>query len=151
MRSSLVVRASDCQCTSCNGPGFDPSIRRHSGIWGAADEAVLNIVWKLEKIPPPPKKKGINNFCRSYFFVRWDYFTAQWLKCEKMPFHHWWAVFSDPCGILIRIWIRTRILGSGDWFTDPDLDRALFGSGFQDANKNKLTSVFRDNMSLRIF
>ncbi len=46
MRSSLVVRASDCQCTSCNGPGFDPSIRRHSGIWGAADEAVLNIVRK---------------------------------------------------------------------------------------------------------
>ncbi len=40
MRSSLVVRASDCQCTSCNGPGFDPS----SGIWGAAYEAVLNIV-----------------------------------------------------------------------------------------------------------
>jgi hypothetical protein len=32
MRSSLVVRASDCQCTSCNGPGFYPSIRRHSGI-----------------------------------------------------------------------------------------------------------------------
>ncbi len=46
MRSSLVVRASDCQCTSCNGPGFDPSIRRHSGIWGAADETVLNIVRK---------------------------------------------------------------------------------------------------------
>ncbi len=44
MRSSLVVRASDCQCTSCNGPGFDPSIRRYSGIRGAADEAVLNIV-----------------------------------------------------------------------------------------------------------
>jgi hypothetical protein len=32
MRSSLVVRASVCQCTNCNGPGFDPSIRRHSGI-----------------------------------------------------------------------------------------------------------------------
>ncbi len=46
MWSSLVVRASDCQCTSCNGPGFDPRIRRHSGIWGAADEAVLNIVRK---------------------------------------------------------------------------------------------------------
>jgi hypothetical protein len=42
--SSLVVRASDCQCTSCNGPRFDPSIRRHRGIWGAADETVLNIV-----------------------------------------------------------------------------------------------------------
>ncbi len=44
MRSSLMVRAPDCQCTSCNGPGFDPSIRRHSGIWGVADKAVLNIV-----------------------------------------------------------------------------------------------------------
>ncbi len=32
MRSSLVVKASDCQCTSWNGPGFDLSIRRHSGI-----------------------------------------------------------------------------------------------------------------------
>ncbi len=34
-----MVRASDCQCTS-NGPGFDTSIRRHSGFWGT----VLNIV-----------------------------------------------------------------------------------------------------------
>ncbi len=44
MRSSLVVKGSDCQCTSCNGPGFNPSIRRHSTIWGAAYEALLNIV-----------------------------------------------------------------------------------------------------------
>ncbi len=50
MRSSLVFRSSGCQCTSCNGSGFDPSIRRYSGIWGAADEAVLNIVRK--KSPP---------------------------------------------------------------------------------------------------
>ncbi len=58
IRSSLVVRASDCQCTSCNGPGFDPSIRRHSGIWGAADEAVLNFVRnKREKIPQKILKK----------------------------------------------------------------------------------------------
>jgi hypothetical protein len=42
-----LVRASDRQCTSCNGPGFDPNIRRHSGILGAADEAVLNIVRKF--------------------------------------------------------------------------------------------------------
>ncbi len=55
MRSSLVVRASDCQCTSSNGPVFDPSIRRHSGIWGAADEAVLNIVGKKKKKNPPKK------------------------------------------------------------------------------------------------
>jgi hypothetical protein len=44
MRSSLVVRVSDYQCRSLNSPGFDPSILRHSGIWGAADEAVLNTV-----------------------------------------------------------------------------------------------------------
>ncbi len=61
MRSSLVVRASDCQCTSCNGPGFDSSIRRHSGIWGAADEAVLNIVLNKKRKNPPKKyfKKSI--------------------------------------------------------------------------------------------
>ncbi len=59
MRSSLVVRASDCQCTSCNGPGFDPSIRRHSGIWGAADETVLNIVWKNRKNPSKKYKKKL--------------------------------------------------------------------------------------------
>ncbi len=34
--------AFSCQFQSCNSSGFDPSILRHSGIWGAADEAVLN-------------------------------------------------------------------------------------------------------------
>jgi hypothetical protein len=33
MRSSRVVRASDCHCHSRNSPGFDPSILWHSGIW----------------------------------------------------------------------------------------------------------------------
>ncbi len=33
---------------------FDPSILRHSGIWGAADEAVLNIVQKIKN----PKISG---------------------------------------------------------------------------------------------
>ncbi len=60
MRSSLVVRASDCQCTSCKSPEFYPSIRRHSGIWGAADEAVLNIVRKqIKKIPKNSPVKNI--------------------------------------------------------------------------------------------
>ncbi len=44
MRSSLVVRASDCQWRSHNSPGFYPSILRHSGIWGVADEELLNTV-----------------------------------------------------------------------------------------------------------
>ncbi len=67
MRSSLVVRASDCQCTSCNGPGFDPSIRRHSGIWGAADETVLNIVrTKRKKSPKKIFKKKIHPQSNNY-------------------------------------------------------------------------------------
>ncbi len=41
MRFSRVVRASDCQRQSRNSPGLDPSILRHSGIRGAADDAVL--------------------------------------------------------------------------------------------------------------
>ncbi len=65
MRSSLVVRASDCQCTSCNGLGFDPSIRRHSGICGAADEAVLNNVRTKRKKSPKKifKKKKYSLHC----------------------------------------------------------------------------------------
>ncbi len=34
------------KCRSRNYPGFDPSIHRQSGIWGAADVAVLNKVQK---------------------------------------------------------------------------------------------------------
>ncbi len=53
MRCSLAARASDSQCRSRSCPGFDPSILRHSVIWGAADEAVLNkVLWKEEKIHP---------------------------------------------------------------------------------------------------
>ncbi len=37
-------KRSQCRSRSC--PGFDPSVLRHSGIWGAADEVVLNIVHK---------------------------------------------------------------------------------------------------------
>ncbi len=52
MRSSQAVRASGCQCQSHNSPGFDASILRHSGIWGAADEAVLkNVHKKIQSLP----------------------------------------------------------------------------------------------------
>ncbi len=53
MRSSQTVRASDCQCQSRNSPGFDPSILRHSEIWGAADEEVLNKVHTKKPIKSP--------------------------------------------------------------------------------------------------
>ncbi len=63
MRSSLVVRASDCQCISCNGPGFDPSIRWNSGICGVADEAVLNIIWREKKTFSTDSKSSSNLCC----------------------------------------------------------------------------------------
>ncbi len=39
---------------SRNGPGFDPSILQHSGIWGAADEEVLNNSTNKLKIQKTP-------------------------------------------------------------------------------------------------
>jgi hypothetical protein len=48
LRPIRVVRASDSLCRSHNCLGFDPSILRHSGIWGAAEKAVLNKVLLLD-------------------------------------------------------------------------------------------------------
>ncbi len=42
MRSSRVVRTSDCQCQSRNSPDFHSDILRQSGIWGAADVPLKN-------------------------------------------------------------------------------------------------------------
>ncbi len=47
-----MVRASDCQCQIRNTPDFNPSILRHSGIWGASDETVgVEVFQKSKKIP----------------------------------------------------------------------------------------------------
>ncbi len=56
LRSIQLFRASSCQYQSSNSPGLDPSILRHSGILGTADEAVLsNVHWKKnQKKPPSP-------------------------------------------------------------------------------------------------
>ncbi len=48
IKSCRVVRASDRQCQSRNNPRFNPSILRRSGVWGAADEAVLDKVHKFQ-------------------------------------------------------------------------------------------------------
>ncbi len=47
------VRLSDCQCLSHNSPGFDPIIFYHSGIWGKADEVMLNKLHEknFQKVP----------------------------------------------------------------------------------------------------
>ncbi len=93
MRASLVVTASDCQCISCNGPGFDPNIRRHSGIWGAADEAVLNTVRKKKNLKNPPKnikqKKRIWQIKSTAHVKLWIFWETLYLnslneQCHKV-------------------------------------------------------------------
>ncbi len=68
MKSSRMVRASDCQCWSRNSPGFDPSILRHSGIWGAADDAVLNTVHR-EKNKKSPCLRFFADYFWSYIYI----------------------------------------------------------------------------------
>ncbi len=51
IRSSRMVRASDCHCRSRNSSILASS---ESGIWGAADEAVLNTVQYRKKNPKNP-------------------------------------------------------------------------------------------------
>jgi hypothetical protein len=73
-----MVRASDCQCNNCHDPGFDPSIRRHSGILEAADEAMLNtILKKIQKISPLKKitEQFLNLIAKlfCFFFVIWPW------------------------------------------------------------------------------
>ncbi len=88
MRSSRVVRAFDSQCCSRNCPGFDPSILRHSGIWGAADEAVLSIVHK--KIQKTPLKKVI-----------WQRGWGEWYQSNRYHFAYNRRWFLDTLKGLI--------------------------------------------------
>ncbi len=95
LRSSLVVRASESRYRGRNCPGFDPSILRHNEIWGAADEAMLNIVHKknpknspliLEKRKEKGTKKEIANHIFFFFKMNsesffWNFFwflTNEW-------------------------------------------------------------------------
>jgi len=79
-----VVRAPDFQCQSRNSPGFIPCILQHGWIWGAADEAVLNIVHK--KSPKIPFK---NFFCisgGSEVVIGHEPQTVIWTSSSKV---HW--------------------------------------------------------------
>ncbi len=78
MRSSQVVRASDCQCQSRNSPGFDPSILRHSGIWGAAmKQCGITYIKIKNKILKIPLSKLARLFSLWEFFLRGFFFTLK--------------------------------------------------------------------------
>ncbi len=79
MRCKPRGRASENQCRSRNCPGFDPNILRHSGISGAADEAVLNKVHTLQKIPKKlysdtPDRRSIRS---------WRHCSSRALPCSS--------------------------------------------------------------------
>ncbi len=81
-RSSLVVRESDChyRFRRRNSPGFNPNILRHSTIWRAKQEAMLNIVRTRNQTKNSCKERyfcrgawqwgGLNSLCGTYNGLR---------------------------------------------------------------------------------
>ncbi len=124
MRFSLVVRASDCQCTSCNGPGFDPSIRRHSGIWWAADEAVLKLYEKEKKIP---RKKYLKTIQKIIILISGEAWwrlrhRGSWSGCQVC------TLYSDVNLAIIIIVSDPNPHGSGFLGLDVNPEKQCCGS-----------------------
>ncbi len=55
-----VKNVNSINAQSQSSSGFDPNILRYSGIWGAADEAVLNNVHKRKNPKKSPFKNNMN-------------------------------------------------------------------------------------------
>ncbi len=49
--NTLLFEHTGCQCQSRNSPGFDASILRRCGIWGAADQTVQAVLNQVLKKP----------------------------------------------------------------------------------------------------
>ncbi len=102
-KNSIQVR----QYQSRNSPGFDPSIHRHSGIWGAADEAMLKNVHCYLFLPRGSEqaKKHLLKHRRDeadQVFVSFDY--SWWKKKTKSD-------KNQPV-----LWNRNYFYGSGSDF-----------------------------------
>ncbi len=99
MRSSRVLRVSGFQCQSRNSPGFDHSFLRPSGIWGAADEAVLKNVH-----PPLIIACSINphffQLLMSIFFIIRDLMPGSVIQCWIWYVRHALAVCTYLVSIL---------------------------------------------------
>ncbi len=118
VRSSKVVRASDWQCRSRNIPGFDTSILRHSGISGAADEAVLNKVHikQITKIPLfIMYSVGLQEKCRPYYYknpVKSCGGTSWQLNCNRFPWkgQKWLPIFIACASLWTNWFVILRLL-----------------------------------------
>ncbi len=151
MRSSHVVRASGCQYQNRNSPGFDPSIFRHRGIWGAADEAVLNNVHK--KIPlwksivpdlwhfdtdPDPRIRTLDYGSR--FFRQWHsnllknlVFFAKIFCLLPTVGSTFTSVLKDKKSLRSHKTVEIEVFLNffACWWKDPDPYKLLpYGSGF---------------------
>jgi len=80
-------RMSGRQCKCCNSPGFS---LRHGGIWGAADDAVLNTVkWINEKAYPVIVVQDLfAGKTKTWYFLIW--------KSEMQPNSKLWKKNSIP-------------------------------------------------------
>ncbi len=75
---------------SRNSPGLKPCILRHSAIWWAADEALLNKVRKNRKNPP------LKGNCVTYF-PKLFLISGKWQEMLRYSFHQWYLFLSVPC------------------------------------------------------
>ncbi len=131
MRSSLVVRASDCQCTSCNGPGFDPSAQRNlrGGRWSSVEYSTMFINplvlyrsdWTNCSVP-----WGTFTWSSSKSFSRWDIFRIFQIRIGCLMFTDpgstfYFNVDSNPGSRKIN----ADLFRSGDWYqlTDQSLPK----------------------------
>ncbi len=123
-----MVRASDCQCRSLNSPGFDSSNLRHSGISGAADEAVLNINTEKKNLKNPSVKylMFMKLLSKRYSFRVW----VRILCFLWQIFYTEINVFSVGDSIAKSNWVvwagRGRGTSSGIWVNKKPSDTILY-------------------------
>ncbi len=93
-KSIRIVKASDGQCQSSNGPGFNSSILRRISIWGAADEAALD------------KAHPTMEVCQLPHSCFWQLRTSQLYGLR---------VWSDSCGGCIQLHLSWTNHKTVDW------------------------------------
>ncbi len=68
--------------------GFDPLILRHSGIWGAADKAVLNTLHRKKRYKIPVlnfvKHKMVVWEDLAFIFLIWSLLTSRCARCRHV-------------------------------------------------------------------
>ncbi len=113
---------------SRNSPGLKPSILRHSAIWWAADEALLNKVRKSRKNPP------LKGYCVT-FFPKLFLISGKWQGMLRYSVHQWCSFLS---GIVIQRGASKRFLILiGSWSSSGVNDTGDLRSSTDNTASNK--------------